>query len=89
MGKTSKDLLVGTGLGMVLVVVIEVARYFLPGDRSLAGMAWTTLWGVSFAAFMWSVSRSDEPNTVRGPKDRSLAERRADARPEQPRNPGS
>lgn len=87
MSKTTKDLLVGAGIGLALVMVVEAVRYFLPGDRSLAGMAWTTLWGVSFTAFMWSVTRSDEPNTVRGPRDRSLAERRADPRGERDGRP--
>lgn len=87
MSKTTKDLLVGAGLGLALVMVVEAVRYFLQGDRSLAGMAWTTLWGVSFTAFMWSVTRSDEPNTVRGPRDRSLAERRADPQGERDGRP--
>lgn len=87
MSKATKDLLVGAGIGLSLVIVGEVVHYFLQGERSLAGMAWTTLWGVSFTAFIWSLTRSDEPNTVRGPRDRSLAERRADPRGERPGRP--
>lgn len=77
MGKKTKDLLVGAALGLLLAVVVEVVRYLVEGERSLTDIAWS-LWLVPFAAFLWSARRSGEPNVVRGPRDRSLAERRQD-----------
>ncbi|WP_218219991.1 hypothetical protein [Nesterenkonia sp. Act20] len=75
MRKKTKDLLVGAALGLLLATVVEVVRHLVEGERSLTDIAWS-LWVVPFAAFMWSARQSGEPNVVRGPRDRPLAERR-------------
>jgi len=84
MTKKMKDLLVGAVIGLTFAVVLGLARNLISGDQSWSDVAWS-LWIVPYMAFMWSVWRSDEPNVVRGPRDRPLSERRADGQADQDR----